>query len=45
LRLSIFASHPMTADRMAMVEAADSASAGEPLLSLGEWRALKAICK
>jgi Zn-dependent protease with chaperone function len=42
--LSIFASHPMTADRMAMLEAG-GAPAGEPLLSFGEWRALKAICK
>jgi Anhydro-N-acetylmuramic acid kinase len=33
--LSIFASHPMTADRMAMLEAAGGAPAGEPLLSFG----------
>jgi hypothetical protein len=26
-------------------EAAGGAPAGEPLLSFGEWRALKAICK
>ena len=43
--LSIFASHPMTADRMAMLEAAGSTPSGEPLLSFGEWRALKAICR
>jgi Zn-dependent protease with chaperone function len=43
--VAIFASHPMTADRMAMLEAAGGGSAGEPLLSFGEWRALKAICK
>jgi Zn-dependent protease with chaperone function len=43
--LAIFASHPMTADRMAMLEAAGGGLAGEPLLSFGEWRALKAICK
>jgi hypothetical protein len=43
--LSIFASHPMTADRMAMLEAAGGGPAGEPLLSFCEWRALKAICK
>jgi hypothetical protein len=42
--LAIFASHPMTADRMAMLEAAGSAPTGEPLLLFGEWRALKAIC-
>jgi hypothetical protein len=35
----------MTADRMAMLEAAANAPTGEPLLSFGEWRALKAICK
>jgi Zn-dependent protease with chaperone function len=43
--LAIFASHPLTADRLAMLEAAESAPTGEPLLSFGEWRALKAICK
>jgi hypothetical protein len=43
--LSIFASHPMTADRMAMLEAADATPTGAPLLLFGEWRALKAICK
>jgi Zn-dependent protease with chaperone function len=43
--LAIFASHPITADRMAMLEAAGGAPTGEPLLSFGEWRALKAICK
>ena len=43
--LSIFASHPMTADRMAMLEATGSAPTGEPLLLFGEWRALQAICK
>ncbi|MGB6176987.1 MAG: hypothetical protein WBF43_11795 [Methylocella sp.] len=43
--LSIFASHPMTADRMAMLEAAGSTPSGEPLLSFGEWWALKAVCE
>lgn len=33
------------ARRLAMLEAADSAQTGETLLSFGEWRALKAICK
>ncbi|MGH6835237.1 MAG: hypothetical protein ACREC9_06735 [Methylocella sp.] len=33
------------ADRLAMLEAAADAPPGEPLLSFGEWRALKAICK
>jgi hypothetical protein len=35
----------MTVDRMAMLEAAGSTTSGESLLSFGEWRALKAICK
>lgn len=43
-RLSIFASHPMTADQLAMLKAAASAPTGEPLLLFDEWRALKAIC-
>ncbi len=34
----------MTADRLAMLEAAGGAATGEPLFSFGEWRALKAIC-
>jgi hypothetical protein len=33
------------ARRLAMLEAADSAPSGEPLLSIGEWLALKAMCK
>jgi hypothetical protein len=33
------------AERLAMLEAADSAPTDEPLLSYGEWRALQAICK
>ncbi|MGH6868920.1 MAG: M48 family metallopeptidase, partial [Methylocella sp.] len=43
--LAIFASHPMTADRLAMLEAASSEPTGAPLLLPDEWRALKAICK
>jgi len=44
--LAIFASHPMTAERLAMFEVAAGSEAptGTPLLS-GEWQALKAICK
>jgi Zn-dependent protease with chaperone function len=41
---AIFASHPMTEERLAALSAADAPPQGEPLLSLGEWRALKAIC-
>jgi hypothetical protein len=44
-RLSIFASHPMTADRLAMLKAAGSAPTSETLLLFGELQALKAICK
>jgi hypothetical protein len=36
--LSTFASHPVAADRMAMLEAAGGTPTGEPLLSFGEWR-------
>lgn len=43
--LSIFATHPLTEDRLALLEAAGSTPAGPPLLLFGEWRALKAICK
>jgi len=41
---AIFASHPVTEDRLAALKAADAPPQGEPLLSFGEWRALKAIC-
>ena len=47
-RGSIFASHPMSKDRLARLEKADGGAAGalrgEPLLTAGEWRALKNIC-
>jgi hypothetical protein len=39
LPLSIFASHPMTVDRMAMLEAAGSTPSGELLLSTGQGAA------
>ncbi|WP_026606565.1 M48 family metallopeptidase [Methylocapsa acidiphila] len=42
---AIFASHPMTEDRLAALGAADAPPQGEPLLSDGEWRALKTICE
>ncbi|MCI0599389.1 MAG: M48 family metallopeptidase [Beijerinckiaceae bacterium] len=43
--LAIFATHPMTEDRLAMIVAASRDPTGAPLLSSVEWRALKAICK
>ena len=43
--LSIFASHPLTADRQAALEKADAPVIGPPLLSDAEWTSLKAICK
>jgi Zn-dependent protease with chaperone function len=44
--LAIFASHPMTADRIAaLAETAEPAETSAPLLSDAEWQDLKAICK
>jgi Zn-dependent protease with chaperone function len=43
--LAIFASHPMTQERIAMLDAEDNTPTGLPLLSPGEWQALKDICK
>ena len=43
--LAIFASHPITADRVAAFEKAKSATKGDEILSAQEWRALKDICK
>ncbi|HXW72071.1 MAG TPA: M48 family metallopeptidase [Methylocella sp.] len=43
--LSIFATHPLREDRLAMLAAAARAPTGTPLLLFGEWRALKAICE
>jgi Zn-dependent protease with chaperone function len=43
--LAIFASHPMSADRMAALSQAEDAPEGPPLLSDEEWQALKTICK
>jgi len=41
--LAIFASHPLTKERVAALSASDEAS-GAPLLSDEQWRDLKAIC-
>jgi Zn-dependent protease with chaperone function len=43
--LAIFASHPMTDDRIAALAESEDTSVGPPLLSAGEWLELKAICK
>jgi predicted Zn-dependent protease len=42
--VSILASHPLTEDRLARMRAEDRPSSGPPLLTDGEWAALKAIC-
>ena len=48
-RGNIFASHPMSKERLARLESADADHGrplnGPPLLTEGEWRALKRICK
>lgn len=42
--LSFISSHPVTAERLKAMEELDRPETGEPLLSPGEWFALKAIC-
>jgi predicted Zn-dependent protease len=42
--LSILASHPLTEDRLKRMTAVDHPPSGPPLLSDGEWAALKGIC-
>jgi len=44
-RPSLWASHPLTEDRLARMRAEDRPPSGPPLLSADEWRALKGICK
>lgn len=43
--LAIFASHPLSADRLAMLEKNQVTVTGQELLTPAEWRALKAICQ
>jgi Peptidase family M48 len=43
--LAIFASHPMTEERLSRFEAESNESIGAPWLAFGEWQALQAICK
>ncbi|CAL75341.1 putative metalloendopeptidase [Bradyrhizobium sp. ORS 278] len=42
---ALWASHPLTEDRLARMRAEDRPPSGPPLLSAEEWKALKAICK
>jgi Zn-dependent protease with chaperone function len=42
--LSILSSHPMTEDRLARMGSVDRPPSGPPLLTVGEWVSLKAIC-
>ncbi|RFB75038.1 M48 family metallopeptidase [Methylovirgula sp. 4M-Z18] len=42
--LAIFASHPLTADRLAAMAKAEAPVSGDELLNEAEWNALKAIC-
>ncbi|MDB5602863.1 MAG: peptidase Ste24p [Xanthobacteraceae bacterium] len=42
---SIFASHPLSADRLERMKQADRPYTGPELLSPSQWRALKGICR
>ncbi len=42
--MAILASHPLTKDRLAAMENAGAPAPGPPLLTDGEWKALKSIC-
>ncbi|MGC2775524.1 MAG: M48 family metallopeptidase [Bradyrhizobium sp.] len=44
-RPSLWASHPLTEDRLARMRAEDRPPSGPALLSPEEWRALKGICR
>ena len=43
--LALMSSHPLSEDRLARMSQQDTAPSGQPLLTDGEWTALKAICK
>jgi Zn-dependent protease with chaperone function len=43
--IDIFASHPLTEDRLARMSAEDVPPRSEPLLSAEQWSALKTICE
>jgi hypothetical protein len=42
--IALFASHPLTQDRLAALQRQDQPVTGPPLLNDAEWRSLKAIC-
>jgi Zn-dependent protease with chaperone function len=42
--LAFISSHPVTAERMQLLEARDRPATGTPLLDAAEWQALKRIC-
>ncbi len=42
--LSIISSHPLSEDRLARMSRQDPPASGPPLLTAGEWKALKEIC-
>ena len=42
--IALLASHPLTQDRLAALQAQDRPATGAPLLSEEEWAALKGIC-
>jgi Zn-dependent protease with chaperone function len=43
--LSILSSHPLTTERLKMMEQADQPAAGPALISADDWSVLKAICR
>jgi predicted Zn-dependent protease len=43
--ITIFASHPLTEERLATMRKEDRPSAGAEILSASQWRALKAVCR
>jgi hypothetical protein len=42
--MSLLASHPRSADRLAAMERDDAPATGAPILNEDQWRALKSIC-
>ena len=43
--LALISSHPLSEDRLARMSQQDASPTAPPLLTAGEWAALKAICK
>jgi Zn-dependent protease with chaperone function len=42
--IGLLASHPLSQDRLAALQASDAPATGAPLLNDEEWRALKTVC-